>query len=170
MRRRSLIAGLAATPALVASAARAQPAQDDEAGVRAFLDEYQAAWTEADAERMYRLAVDDVEWVNVVGMYWRGKTDVVAAHHAYLTTIFRGVSLSLAEVETIRRLGDGAVLAVVRWTVGAYSSPSGRSFPAAENRMTLVFSRTPEGLRLAHAANIEIVAAAAASDPVNRPA
>ena len=167
MNRRGLMAGLAATPALAATSVLAQPDSDDRAGVQAFLDTYLAGWIASDAEAMYQLAADDVEWVNVVGMYWRGKAQVVAAHHAYLTTIFRGVPLALSEIETIRRLGEGAVVAVVRWAVGEYVSPGGRAFPAAENRMTLMFSRTPDGPRLAHAANIEIVAAAAASDPVN---
>ena len=32
---------------------------------------------------MWQLATDDVHWVNVVGMHWRGKAEVQKAHQVY---------------------------------------------------------------------------------------
>jgi len=141
---------------------------DDRAAVQACLNEYAAAWAAGDAERMYRTATDDVEWINIVGMHWRGKAAVVAAHEAYLTTIFRGVPLTLREIESLRSVGPDVVLAVVRWSVGQFTTPTGHIVPDSEDRMTLVFQRSPDGLRLSHGANIQIDQAAAASDPIQR--
>jgi uncharacterized protein (TIGR02246 family) len=172
MYRRTLGAALAALALLGAAPAFSQSAPGDAAQVQVYLDAYQAGWAAGDAEAMYRLASDDVEWVNVVGMHWRGKAEVIEAHRVYMTTIFRGVTMSLVKVESVRALGDGAVVAVALWSVGAYTTPGGHVAPASQDRMTLVFRRTDAGLRLAHAANIEVVAAAAASNPINgwRPA
>ena len=88
MDRRTLLTGATGVSLACASAALAGPrSQDDDAAqVRHIVDELVASWNTADAERMYRLATDDVEWVNIMGMYWRGKAQVEAAHHVVLTT------------------------------------------------------------------------------------
>lgn len=168
MHRRTLMTILAGTPLMTAIPAMAQTTltDGDRAAVQAWLDECTAAWAASDAERMYQAATDDVEWINIVGMHWRGKAEVVAAHEVYLTTMFRGVPLTLRAIESLRPVGADAVLAVVRWSVGQFTTPMGQIVPAADDRMTLVFQRTSDGLRLAHGANIQIDPLAAASDPI----
>lgn len=160
----TLIAGATLMPATTALS-RDVPAEDL-AAVRGWIDECVAAWAAGDAERMYRTAADDVEWINIVGMHWRGKADVVEAHRIFLTTMFRGVPMEMREIETVRALGADAVVAVVRWSVGQFTTPAGHVVPPSEDRMTLVFRRTPQGLVLAHGANIQINQAAEASNPV----
>ena len=115
--------------------------------------------------RMYRLATDDIEWVNIMGMYWRGKAQVQAAHHAILTTRYKGVGETLEEIESVRPVGADAVLAVVRKRIDAFTAPDGAAIPSTQNRLTLVFRRTPDGLRLAHGANVEVNPRAARSNP-----
>lgn len=166
MDRRALIVGAAGASLAGASTASAQPrSQEDAIQVRRVVDEIVASWNAGDAERMFRLATDDVEWVNIVGMHWRGKAQVQAAHHAILTTRYKGVGETLEEIEAVRPIGDGAVIAVVRKRIDAMTAPDGAAIPATQNRLTLVFRRTPQGLRLAHGANVEIDARAARSNP-----
>lgn len=171
MNRRAMMTSLAGASLMTAAPAFGQtgPTADDRAAVQHWLDECAAAWATSDAERMYRTALDDLEWVNIVGMHWRGKSEVVAVHHLYLTTMFRGVPMSLKSIESLRTVGPDVVLAVVRWSVGQFSPPDGSIVPAADDRMTLVFRRTPEGLRLAHGANVQIDAVAAQFDPSKGP-
>lgn len=138
----------------------------DRAAVIAWAEACEAAWAASDAERMYRTAADDLEWINIVGMHWRGKPAVVEAHRIFLTTMFRGVANRFQGIETLRPLGRDAVIAVVKWSVGAFTTPTGQVIPAADDRMTLVFRRTPAGLVLVHGANIQIDAVAEASNPV----
>jgi uncharacterized protein (TIGR02246 family) len=58
----------------------------DSAGakVKVVLDGWEAAWNASDMTAMWRLATDDVHWVNVVGMHWRGKAEVQKASAATL--------------------------------------------------------------------------------------
>ena len=167
MDRRTLLTGAIGVSLACASAAWAEPrSQDDDATqVRHIVDELVASWNTADAERMFRLATDDVEWVNIMGMYWRGKAQVQAAHHAVLTTRYKDVGETLEEIESIRSLGADGVVAVVRKRIAAFTAPDGAAIPSTQNRLTLVFRRTPEGLRLAHGVNVEINGRAARSDP-----
>ena len=170
MDRRALLTGVAG--ASLGSVSRvlagSRALQDDASQVQHIVDEIVASWNAGDAERMYRLATDDVEWINIMGMYWRGKTQVQAAHHTILTTRYKGVGETLEEIEAIRPIGADAVLAVVRKRIHAFTAPDGVAIPPMQNRLTLVFKRTPDGLRLAHGANVEINARAARSDPAQQ--
>lgn len=140
----------------------------DATAVRGLLDEHVAAWMAGDAARMFAVATDDIHWVNVVGMHWRGKSDVERAHHVYFTTIFRGVSMALEEVESIVAIGAETLAVVARFAIGGYTTPGGFKNPASKDRMSLILLRTTKGLKIAHVANIEIVPSAAASDPIRR--
>ena len=167
MDRRVLVFG--ATGTSIASAlpvlAKVPSAADDAVQVRRIVDEIVASWNAGDAERMFRSATDDIEWVNIMGMYWRGKAQVQAAHHVVLTTRYKGVGETLQAIESLRPAGSDAVIVVVRKRIDAMTAPDGAAIPATQNRLTLVFRRTPDGLRLAHGANVEINARAARSDP-----
>ena len=159
----SLIAGATLMPLTPAAAA---VTEDERAAVTAWGEACEAAWAAMDADGMYRTAADDLEWINIVGMHWRGKEAVVEAHRIFLTTMFRGVTNIFRGIETLRPLGRDAVIAVVRWSVGEFTTPTGHVVPAADDRMTLVFRRSAQGLELVHGANIAIDAVAEASNPV----
>ncbi|MFN4040180.1 MAG: SgcJ/EcaC family oxidoreductase [Brevundimonas sp.] len=171
MNRRTLMTILAGASLMTAVPAQGhtQVADADRAAVQAWLEECTAAWATSDAERMFRMASDDVEWVNIVGMHWRGKAQVVSVHHLYLTTMFKGVPMSLKSIESIRAVSSDVVIAVVRWSVGQFSPPDGSIVPASDDRMTLVFRRTSAGLQLVHGANVQINAVAEQFDPSRGP-
>lgn len=171
MNRRALmtILGGAAVMTAVPALGHTQTADVDRAAVRAWLDECAAAWAASDAERMFRMAADDVEWVNIVGMHWRGKAQVVSVHDLYLNTMFKGVPLSLKSIKSVRAVGPDVVIAVVRWSIGQFSPPDGSIVPASDDRMTLVFHRASSGLRLIHGANVQIDAVAERFDPSKGP-
>lgn len=170
MNRRQMLGAATAvgSAALLAPTLATADAPADAVAVRALLDEHVAAWTAGDAARMFAHATDDIHWVNVVGMHWQGKADVERAHHVYFTTIFRDVPMALEEVESITAIGAETLAVVARFTVGAFTTPGGFKNPASRDRMSLILLRTPAGLKIAHVANIEIVAAAQAGDPIRR--
>ncbi|MGQ2990510.1 MAG: SgcJ/EcaC family oxidoreductase [Brevundimonas sp.] len=163
---RNILAVLATGAFFMISAPALAQDSADLADVRAFATEYQAAWAAKDGGRMYAASSDDLEWVNIVGMHWRGRAEVVAAHDAYLTTMFRNTPITLEDIESVRRFGDQGLVAVIRWSVGSFTTPGGQVVPPSLDRMTLVFERTPQGLRLVHGANVQIDERAAANDPI----
>jgi uncharacterized protein (TIGR02246 family) len=141
----------------------------DQNAVQAWLENCAASWATGDAERMFRMASDDVEWVNIVGMHWRGKAQVVGVHALYLNTMFKGVPMSLKSIESVRSAGPDVVIAVARWSVGQFSPPDGSIVPSSDDRMTLVFRRSSTGLQLVHGANVQINAIAEQFDPSKGP-
>lgn len=164
MDRRSFVA-IASMGALISSSALAATSTDDARAVSDLLTGYQASWNAGDAARMFRLATDDIHWVNIVGMHWQGKAQAELAHRVYLETMFRGVPLTLEEIESIVPLGADALMVVARWNMGAFTPPDGQPVPPSKDRMSLVLQRTSAGLRIAHGANVQINQAVQQFDP-----
>jgi hypothetical protein len=117
---------------------------------------------------MWKLATDDVHWVNVVGMHWRGKAEVQKAHQVYFDLLFKDRLCNLDEIESIEPLPGGAFVAVVRWSMGGYRRPTGVMRPPGKDRMSLVLVPRGEGLAIAHGANVPIDEEAEAHNPIKR--
>ena len=62
------------------------------AKVKAVLEGWEAAWNAADMNAMWQLATDDIHWVNVVGMHWRGKAEVQKAHQVFFGGYYNFIS------------------------------------------------------------------------------
>jgi uncharacterized protein (TIGR02246 family) len=84
---------------------------DDESAVRGIVNEFANTWSRHDMKAMHELDTEDVEWVNVVGHYWRGKETVFKGH----TAIHKGMEAKTnASVEsaTIRSIAPTVAIAV----------------------------------------------------------
>ncbi len=137
-----------------------------DADVAHLLQVMQDTWNASDMDAMFAVATPDIHWVNVVGMHWQGHVDVKQAHAVFFDLMFRGVPLSLEAVEHVKTLPGGTRIIVVRWALGAYTTPARELRPASLERMTIVAVPGPVGLLISHVANIEIDQRAAPHNPV----
>lgn len=84
---------------------------DDESAVRALVNEFANTWNRHDMKAMHELDTEDVEWVNVVGHYWRGKETVYKGHTAIHKGMEAKTSMSV-ESATIRSIAPTVAIAV----------------------------------------------------------
>lgn len=168
MDRRQTIYGLLAMGPLMGSEPSLAMPIDASDKVQRLAERYAAAWNGADMDAMARLYADDVHWVNIVGMHWQGKVQVDQAHRAYFDIMFKGVPLTLEAVESIVALPGGAVVAVMRWAVGAFKTPFGEQMPPSRDRMSLVLIPKDNEFVIAHGSNVQINEQAQRSDPVGQ--
>jgi uncharacterized protein (TIGR02246 family) len=95
---------------------------DDESAVRALVNEFANTWNRHDMKAMHELDTEDVEWINVVGHYWRGKATVYKGHVA----IHKGMcATTTASVEsaTIRSIAPTVAIAVATMHFGPSLDP-----------------------------------------------
>jgi uncharacterized protein (TIGR02246 family) len=157
-----------AKPGSTTPAAKAAlPAEDDRA-IRKILADYDVAWNTHDMKSMGALFREDAEFINVVGMHWRGRADIVAAHAAFHETMFKDVRIKTDAI-TLRPLGGDVAIAVVTYTMDVATTPSGQVIPKHQNKLSYVFKKTAGEWKIAHGQNVRIDAEAAQHDPVNRP-
>src|SRR5260370_41172285 len=70
----------------------------DENNIRTVARAYAGAWNHHDMKALARLFTDEAEWVNIVGMYWRGKTGLVKAIDVFHRTIFQKMETGLTDI------------------------------------------------------------------------
>lgn len=110
----------------------------DEQIIRRGVAAWEASWNKHDMTEMATLLADDAEWVNVVGMWWRGKADVRQAHVVYHETIFKKTPYQLQAV-AVRFVTPDTAIANVKWKKGSFTAPDGNVYPEAEDMMSLLW-------------------------------
>ena len=155
-----LLGGLLAI-GLAMSAKAASVEDGPEAPARAMM----AAWNAHDMHAMRAAFTSDASWINVVGMHWVGRDQVMFAHTALHDGMFKTNAQALLSLATRQLSPDIAVL-VMEAEQDAYKAPSGHEQPIALNRTTLVVVRRPDGWKIVHGQNTIVDQHAAANDPV----
>lgn len=91
---------------------------DDESAVRSLVNEFANTWNRHDMKAMHELDTEDVEWISVVGHYWRGKETVYKGHTAIHKGMFAKQSMSV-ESATVRSIAPTVAVAVATMHFGA---------------------------------------------------
>ena len=139
------------------------------AAIEAVIAAQAEAWNRHDMASFGALFAEDAEFVNVVGMHWRGRDDVMLAHRAYHETIFKTRQIKTDDVQ-LRPLAPGYAIAVVTTTDDAFTAPDGKVIEKGQNRQTYILAKEAEGWKIVHCENVRVDAEAAKFDPTKAPA
>ena len=159
--------GQTSKPTEQAQAGSALTRQDEE-GIRKTVMDYEKAWNAHDMKLLATLFRGDAEFVNVVGMHWRGRDAIVKAHAIFHEIMFKDCRLKTDSIEA-RPLGGDHAIALWTATQDSYTTPSGQVVPKGRTKLSLILAKGPEGWKIAHGHNVRIDAEAGQNDPVNRP-
>jgi uncharacterized protein (TIGR02246 family) len=77
----------------------------DQEEIRALVMRGQETWNRHDMKAWAERLTDEADWINIVGMHWRGKAAVLKAHEVFHRTIFHKTErrLSMLKSELRRR-------------------------------------------------------------------
>jgi len=140
--------------------------EKDAAEIRAAISGMDKAWNTHNMRAYVSYMTEDVDWVNVVGMWWKGRDQVYKAHEAYHQTIFKDRQLHEPETVSLRSITPDVVIATIIQTADGYTTPSGHVEPAGRAALTEVFVRREGRWLLTEGHNTTIVEAAQRSNPV----
>jgi uncharacterized protein (TIGR02246 family) len=155
-------------PGATNQAATVSLAAEDDRAIRKAVVGFEVAWNSHDMKALGGLFREDAEFINVVGMHWRGRADIVAAHAAFHETMFKDTRLTTDAI-TLRPIGADVAVAVVTYTQDSFTTPSGQVMPKTQTKLSYVFAKTAGEWKIAHGQNVRIDAEAVAHDPVNSP-
>ena len=141
-------------------------AEQDAAQIHAALQGMNDAWNRHDMTAFVSYMADDVEWVNVVGMWWKGKAQVYQAHQAYHQTIFKDRQLHQPERVELKLLTPDCILVTMIARADGFTTPSGHVEPPGRSVLTELFVKRGERWLLAQGHNTTIVEDAQRSNPV----
>lgn len=96
-----------------------------EPDIRAVVTEIEAAWNTHDMRRFAACFAADADFVNVGGMWWRGREEIEEQHAVLHAGRFRPsrIALQLAEV---REIAPGVAVAHLRWTLTGHEASGPR--------------------------------------------
>ena len=112
-------------------AANAFASDGDEAAIRELQSRQAAAWNAHDATAYANLFTDDGDVVNVLGWWWRGRSEIQSKLSAAFAWVFRDSTLTITAVHT-RLIGPSTAIAHVRWTLDGAKVPPGAPAPPRE--------------------------------------
>lgn len=153
---------LAAVWLLAAAPAFAQ--SSDDAAIRAVVRTFEAGWNSHDMNAMFQAFTPDAEFVNIVGMYWRGLPDVKRAHQAMHDTFFKTVPNHIEDLQ-VRVVAPDAAIAVTRWKKGSFTPPDGVARAESRDLMSMYLVKRDGRWLVAGAHNTPIDEMATKFDP-----
>ena len=137
-------------------AAQAASQVEDTAEVKRVATSFVEAWNEHDMTALANLFATDADFVNVVGMWWRGRDAIRQAHEQTHKTIFRESHLVLDSAR-VRFLAPDIALAHMTWTLTGHLSPDGKPGAPRRGILSFVAQRQGQGWLVQSAQNTDIV-------------
>ena len=128
------------------------PIDADRVAVTQLVNGFDAAWNRHDMQAFGTLFADDAEFVNVVGMWWRGRNAIQAAH-AHTHATFLKNSVLVWDIASLKFLGPDFALVHVRWRMTGHLEPSGAIGAPRQGLLSLVTVKSSAGWRIAAGQN-----------------
>jgi uncharacterized protein (TIGR02246 family) len=133
-----------------------QPMSDPIAEVAQVVQAFADCWNRHDLNAFAELFTPDAEFVNVVGLWWRGKEEIKKAHEVTHATMFKNSRLTLADV-SVRFPVEGIAISRSRWVLEGHVSPEGAPLPVRKGILLNVLSRSPAGWSIIDSQNTDII-------------
>lgn len=146
--------------------------QTDEKAIQAQVTQMVSDWNTHEFKNMDSYMADDVEWVNIVGMWWKGRAEVKAAHQGNFGAFFKGVPFKQKSLKTRFLTKDVAVATLIS-SVGEFFPPDGidhgnNKMPASDDILTLIFVKQNGKWLIASGQNTVVDARAANNNPAKK--
>jgi uncharacterized protein (TIGR02246 family) len=105
---------LVMTSLVLGTAPLAGQTLDDEQAIRKLATQFEQAWNTHDMTRLGEITTDDVDFVNVAGLHWKGQPEVIREHAERHKVRFRN-SVWTTENVSVQFLGAGTALVHLDW-------------------------------------------------------
>ena len=154
MKTKTLLLGVAMASLSLPAAAGAQVAPA--AAVRAHVERLATAWNAHDMAAFAGLFAEDADFVNVVGVWWKNRREIEAAHEASHKTMFKDSVLS-GRVAAVKLVRPDVAVAHFVWSLLGARAPDGRAVPERKGILLFLLSNEAAGWTIRAAQNTDIV-------------
>lgn len=145
---------------------------DDSILIESQVNRMVSDWNTHEFKNMAFYTTEDVEWINLVGMWWKGRKEVEKAHQTGFDYFFKGVPFTRKSLH-IRLLIHDVAIANLVCHVGSLFPPDGvdrvtNRTPETDNILTLVYVKRNGTWLLSAGQNTIIDEKAAKNNPVSK--
>ena len=126
------------------------------AAVTRVVHAFAETWNRHDMNAFTDLFAEDAEFVNVVGIWWKGRSEIKAAHEFTHQTMFKSSRLSIQEV-AVRLPSPDIAISRCRWTLEGHVSPEGGALPSRSGILVNTLQKIDGAWRIIDSQNTDIV-------------
>jgi uncharacterized protein (TIGR02246 family) len=142
----------------------AQDHNKDEAAINKQVDAMINSWNKHNYDDLKDYTTENTDWVNGVGMWWKGRKESQYAHQIYHNTIFKESILEKQSV-AIRFVTKDVAIVHIYWHFSAFTAPDGKKDPS-DCIATIVYVNQNGKWLMTAAENLAIVKEVQQFDPV----
>jgi uncharacterized protein (TIGR02246 family) len=113
-------------------------------------------WNAHDMRRFAELFTEDADFVNVIGLWWHGRSEIQKAHEALHATRMKDSHLAATDT-AVRVLGPNAAVILVRWELTGDTGMDGVTLPTRHGILSLVTVSAGGKWLIASAQNTDVV-------------
>lgn len=143
---------LASPPAAAAGAAPAGQARTPEE----VPGDFAAAWNRHDMKALARLFSDRADFVNVIGLHWRGRGEIERAHTEIHATRMKDSRLTIL-AKTVRPLRADVAIVHADWELQGDTGIEGKPLPPRTGVLSFVVAKRGGAWLVESAQNTDIV-------------
>ncbi|WP_245513412.1 MULTISPECIES: SgcJ/EcaC family oxidoreductase [unclassified Mesorhizobium] len=114
------------------------------------------AWNRHDMGDLAALFSEDANFVNVVGVWWKSRSEIEGAHRATHETMFRESRLD-GDVSSVVELAPDLRSVHYTWTLTGASAPDGSPAGTRQGILLLIVKKEQSGWQIKVAQNTDIV-------------
>jgi uncharacterized protein (TIGR02246 family) len=122
----------------------------------AVVSAFAEAWNRHDMAAFADLFAADAEFVNVVGIWWKGRESIRSAHEFTHASMFKHSRLGILSTE-VRFPVEDLAIARSRWTLEGHVSPDGAALPQRSGILLNVLQRSSHSWKIIDSQNTDIV-------------
>ena len=120
------------------------------------MEKFADCWNRHDMEEFASLFALNAEFVNVVGLWWKGRAEIRKAHEFAHATFFKNSRLTMDEIE-IRIVDEQVLIARCRWTLIGHVTPDGAPLPPRTGILVNILVRAESGWSIIDSQNTDIL-------------
>ncbi len=117
---------------------------------------FSEAWNRHDMDAFAELFRENAEFVNVAGMWWKGREQIKRAHVATHASMFRESRLAISGI-AIRFIRSDVALARASWRLTGQRGPGGEAMPERTGLLVFVLESAGGEWKIVDAQNTNIV-------------
>lgn len=140
----------------------------EKSDIEAVAHSLERIWNEHQMDQLEPLLTEEADWVNPVGMWWRGRANIVRALSFFHSTFFRNRNLHQTALE-IRRITADVAVAILRERADSFFTPDGMEIKESFNRLMLVLVKRSGKWLIASLQGTPIDDQAQQHDPIQTP-
>jgi len=128
----------------------------DEAAVKAVTAGSVDAWNRHDMRAFAALFAQDADFVNVIGMWWRGRAEIQKEHETLHATRMKNTRLMAAET-VVRFLRPDVAVVHVRWEITGETGSESKILPPRKGILMYVVAKIGDDWLVTAAQNTDIL-------------